>query len=71
MNHEELYLTYNLDYLINLYDHFKEISHYTGFLDEETTSADFVNHIMDNLYFYDTNMEDETILDDDGVIIEI
>lgn len=70
MNHEELYLTYNLDYFINLYDHLKEISHYTGFLDEETTSCDFVNHIMDNLYFYDTNIEDETILDDDGVIIE-
>ena len=69
MNHEELYLCYNLDFLLNIYNELKDKSSYSGYLDEETKSQDFVNIILDNLYFYDTNNdEDDIVLDEDNIL---
>tara|TARA_B100000405_G_scaffold13983_2_gene11637 strand:- start:4863 stop:5084 length:222 start_codon:yes stop_codon:yes gene_type:complete len=60
LTYEELYLSYNYDYLLNLVDSLREKSIYAPFLDLEFKSADFIHTITDHITFIEL-IDDEDI----------
>lgn len=59
MNFEEIYLSYNLDLLIDIYENIKYKSFYNGVLDNKTNSSDFVNIIIKNIEYAEIYNEDD------------
>lgn len=59
LTYTELFLTYNLDFLLNLVESLRQKSGYVPFLDLEFESADFVKVITDNIDFIELVVEDD------------
>lgn len=59
MNFEEIYLSYNLDLLIDLYENIKYKSFYNGVLDNNTYTSDFINIIIKNIEYTEVCNEDD------------
>lgn len=67
----EIWMSYNLDLLISLYESLKEKSQYNGLLDLETNSGDFIDIFFRNLVFYELKKsEDNDESSDEEIIIE-
>ena len=58
MDREEIFLSYNLDALLDIYEKLKERSIYTGIMDMVSKSSDFINVILSSLEFYDIPSEE-------------
>ena len=58
MDREEIFLSYNLDALLDIYENLKERSIYTGIMDMVSKSSDFINVILSSLEFYDIPSEE-------------
>lgn len=58
MDREEIFLSYNLEALLNIYEKLKEKSIYTGIMDMVTKSSEFINVILSSLEFYDVPTEE-------------
>jgi hypothetical protein len=69
MDHiDDLFLSYNLERLLDIYDKMKSLSVYSGILDITTKSSDFVNIIVDNLIYYDLpSIEDVNEIENDFI----
>ena len=59
LTYTELFLTYNLDFLLNMVESLRQKSGYVPFLDLEFKSADFIKVITDNLDFIELVDEDD------------
>ena len=53
MNSEEIYLSYNIDLLMDLYEKIKYKSFYNGVLDKNTHSSNFINIEMEQSIYID------------------
>lgn len=58
MDREEIFLSYNLDALLDIYEKLKEKSIYTGIMDMVSKSSEFINVILSSLEFYDVPSEE-------------
>lgn len=58
MDREEIFLSYNLDALLDIYEKLKEKSIYTGIMDMMTKSSEFIQVILSSLEFYDVPSEE-------------
>jgi hypothetical protein len=58
MDREEIFLSYNLDALLDIYEKLKERSIYTGIMDMVSKCSDFINVILSSLEFYDVPSEE-------------
>lgn len=59
MNYEDVYLSYNIDLLLDLFEKLKYQSFYNGMLDCNTKSSDFVDVIVKNIEYVDVCNEDD------------
>lgn len=59
MEYEEIFLSYNLDSLIDLYESLKSMSLYNGLLDLNVKSSDFVNVITKNIVYVELTHDDD------------
>lgn len=55
----EIWMSYNIDLLINLYESLKEKSQYNGLLDLNTSSSDFTDIFFRNVVFYELKKTDD------------
>lgn len=51
MNFEDIYLSYNLDILLDLYEQLKYKALYNGLLDKNTNSNEFIDIIVKNIQY--------------------
>jgi len=51
MNFEDIYLSYNLDILLDLYEQLKYKALYNGLLDKNTYSNEFIDVIVKNIQY--------------------
>jgi hypothetical protein len=58
MDRKEIFLSYNLDAILNIYEKIKEKSIYTGIMDMITKSSEFINVILSSLELYDVPSEE-------------
>jgi hypothetical protein len=58
MDREEIFLSYNLEALLDIYEKLKEKSIYTGIMDMVTKSSEFINIFLSSLELYDVPSED-------------
>lgn len=59
MNSEEIYLSYNIDLLMDLYEKIKYKSFYNGVLDKNTHSSNFINIIIKNIEYVEVCNEND------------
>ena len=59
LTYTELFLTYNLDFFLNMVESLRQKSGYVPFLDLEFKSADFIKVITDNIDFIELVDEDD------------
>ena len=59
MNFEEIYLSYNIDPLLDLYEKIKYKASYNGILDMNTTSSDFIKIILKNILYVEISTDDD------------
>ena len=57
MEYEDIFLSYNLDMLLNIYEKLKEQSLYSGIMDLDTKSTEFIDTIVDHVEYYDVPSE--------------
>jgi len=57
MEYEDIFMSYNIDALLNIYEKLKEQSLYSGIMDLSTTSTEFVSAIVDHVEYYDVPSE--------------
>lgn len=59
MNFEDIYLSYNLDTLLDLYEQLKYKALYNGLLDMNTMSNEFIDIIVKNIQYVEVNNDDD------------
>ena len=59
MNFEDIYLAYNLDILLDLYEQLKYKALYNGVLDKNTNSNEFIDVIVKNIQYVEVNNDDD------------
>ena len=59
MNYEYIYLSYNLDLLLDLYEEIKHKSSYNELLNNNTNSSDFVDVIVKNIQYVEVDNDDD------------
>ena len=59
MNFEDIYLSYNLDTLLDLYEQLKYKASYNGLLDKNTKSNEFIDIIVKNIQYVEVNNDDD------------
>jgi len=65
MDREEIFLSYNLDALLDIYEKLKEKSIYTGIMDMVTKSSEFINIFLSSLELYDVPSEEGSGISND------
>ena len=60
MNFEYIYLAYNMDPLLDLYEKIKYKAPYTCLLDKDTKSIDFIDIILKNIQYIEFYTEDDS-----------
>jgi len=58
MNFEDIYLSYNLDILLDLYEQLKYKALYNGLLDKNTYSNEFIDVIVKNIQYVEVSNDD-------------
>jgi hypothetical protein len=58
MQYEDIILAYNIDDLLDIYEHIKDLSVYNLIMDMNTKSNDFIQVIMCNVGYYE-NIKDQ------------
>ena len=59
MNFEDIYLSYNLDRLLDLYEKLKYKALYNGLLDKNTKSNEFIDVIVKNIQYVEVSNDDD------------
>jgi hypothetical protein len=59
LTYEEVYLSYNYEFLLNLVDSLRAKSGYVPFLDIEFKSADFIHIITDHINYIELIEDDD------------
>lgn len=59
MNFEDIYLSYNLDTLLDLYEQLKYKASYNGLLDMNTNSNEFIDIIVKNIQYVEVSNDDD------------
>ena len=59
MNYEYIYLSYNLDLILDLYEEIKHKSSYNELLNNNTNSSDFVDVIVKNIQYVEVDNDDD------------
>ena len=65
MEYEEIFISYNIDILLDIYESIKARSSYNGIMDLTTKSSDFISTIVDQIEYYDVPNENSNEYDDD------
>ena len=59
MNFEDIYLSYNLDILLDIYEEIKYKALYNGLLDKNTNSNEFIDIIVKNIHYVEVCNDDD------------
>lgn len=59
MNFEDIYLAYNVDILLDIYEQLKYKALYNGLLDKNTNSNEFIDVIVKNIQYVEVSNNDD------------